>query len=86
MWLDDNDIDHVGALALAESLSNSEVELLTLFQNSSNICTSELTNRAEKYHIIPDDEASIYQIHKIPKYHEESDDYLSEEDDNMIDF
>ena len=85
VWFDDNDIDHVGALALAESLSNSEVELLTLFQNSSNICTSELTNILENCQIIPDDETSIYHYPQIPKYHEESDDYLSEEDD-IIDF
>ena len=84
VWLDDNDIDHAGALALAESLSNSELENLFLLKNL-NIRVSELTNIVKYCQIMTDDDVSIYQSRKKAKYqHEESDDYLSEEDDCII--
>ena len=83
VWLNDNDIDHAGALALAESLRNSQLEHLILRKNS-NICASELTNRVKNCQVMTEDEVSIYQNQKKTRHHEESDEYLSEEDDFII--
>ena len=77
VWLDDNGINHGGALALAKSLSNSQLEHLILFKNSI-IRVSELTNIVKNCQVMTDSGESIY------RYCEDSDEYLSEEDEFII--